>query len=382
MKNRWPPAAVEEPALIPKDILSLQQHSFLDLAGSWLLDSGIQEPSGGVARYYRSDVGVNCRVSTEITGYALSSFVFLQRLTSEPRYLEAARRAARFLARAAWDPRLGIFPFEPAGGDQAPSLAYFFDCGIIARGLLAVWRATNDAELLDAALRCADSMARDFGQVRAPHPILVLPEKTPAPREGNWSRHPGCYQLKSAMAWYDVYEATGMQRHLAHYEQALEQALSTHRSFLPGDDDPHRVMDRLHAYAYFLEGLLPRLDQAECMRAARWGIGTAARLPRQISPGFERSDVCAQILRLRLHADALGVIPLDRRAAEEEARRVASYQVSSEDSRVNGGFFFGRRNGELVPHVNPVSTVFAMQALAMWRCYLEGTFQPDRRQLI
>ena len=103
---------------------------------------------------------------------------------------------------------------------------------------------------------------------------------------------------------------------------------------------------------------------------------------REISPGFERSDVCAQILRARLYAGSLGAVPLDREAAEEEARRAASYQVRGADRRAEGGFWFGRRNGELVPHVNPVSTAFCLQALAMWRQYLDGTFQPIRQELI
>ena len=103
---------------------------------------------------------------------------------------------------------------------------------------------------------------------------------------------------------------------------------------------------------------------------------------REISPGFERSDVCAQILRARLYADALGVAALDREAAEEEARRAASYQTRSDDPRVEGGFWFGRRNGELVPHLNPVSTAFCLQALAMWRQYLDGKFEPIRQELI
>lgn len=369
--------------LIPKDVSLSQSNSFLDLAGTWLLESGIQLPAGGVARYYRSDVGTNCRVSTEITGYAVSAFAFLHRLTSQVRYLDAARRAARFLSRTAWDRDGEIFPFEySTDGDQVSALAYFFDSGIVARGLLAAWRATEDPELLAAAVRSADAMARDFGEACAPHPILRLPDKTPAPREGNWSRHAGCYQLKSALAWYDVYEATGQERYLGHYQRALEYALSTHQSFLPGDADPHRVMDRLHAYSYFLEGLLPRLDRAECASAMRWGLQTAARLLREISSGFERSDVCAQILRARLYADSLGAVPLDREAAEEEARRVASYQVRSADRRVDGGFWFGRRNGELVPHVNPVSTAFCLQALVMWRQYLDGKFEPVRQELI
>ncbi len=360
-----------------------QPNSFLDLAGRWLLDSGIQTPNGGVARYYRSDVGTNCRVSTEITGYALSGLTYLHTLTSHSAYLEAARRAARFLHAEAWRSDLAIFPFEHAeNGDQVPARAYFFDSGIIARGFLAMWRATQEVEWIAAAERTVDSMSRDFGEAHAPHPILSLPDKAPVAREGSWSRHPGCYQLKSALAWYDVYEAAGTERHLRNYEQALGQALETHRDFLPGDDDPHRVMDRLHAYCYFLEGLLPRISRSECAEAARWGIATVARLLREISPGFERSDVCAQLLRARLFADALGVLELDREAAEEEARRVAAHQALSEDVRVHGGFLFGRRGGEPVPHVNPVSTAFCVQALAMWRQYRDGKFVPVRQELI
>jgi len=360
-----------------------EPNSFLDLAGRWLLDSGIQTPAGGVARYYRSDAETHCRVSTEITGYALSAFAYLHGETGQARYLEAARRAARFLHTKAWNQQAAIYPFEYSeDGDQAPALAYFFDSGIIARGFLALWRATGEAQWLAAAAETADSMARDFGPASAPHPILLLPEKSPAPRHGNWSYHPGCYQLKSAMAWLELYEATGEQGYLSGYEQSLAQALETHRRFLPGDDDPHRVMDRLHAYAYFLEGLLPRLDRPACAEAMRWGIQEAARWRRAIAPTFERSDVCAQLLRVRLYAAAAGVAELDFEAAQQEAEKAAAYQARSEDARVDGGYFFGRRNGEMVPHVNPVSTAFCTQALEMWRRHLEGLPLPSRQELI
>jgi hypothetical protein len=58
-------------------------------------------PDGGVARYYRLDLARNHAVSTEITGYAASAFVFLHALTYDPRYLDRARR------RALPHPRLG-----------------------------------------------------------------------------------------------------------------------------------------------------------------------------------------------------------------------------------------------------------------------------------
>src|ERR1700744_1988281 len=59
---------------------SLREHA-LEQAGCWFLRSGIQEPSGGVARYFLADAGRNKPVSTEITGYAASAFSYLYSVT-------------------------------------------------------------------------------------------------------------------------------------------------------------------------------------------------------------------------------------------------------------------------------------------------------------
>src|SRR5260370_41775625 len=122
--------------------------SNLTSAGAWFLPSGIQEESGGVARYYRSDLGQNARVSTEITGYAVSALLYLHQRTGQAEYLEAAMRAARFLTHVAWDTRLGTFPFEPSSnGDRTPRRAYFFDCGIVVLELRARMGAGGESPL-------------------------------------------------------------------------------------------------------------------------------------------------------------------------------------------------------------------------------------------
>ena len=51
-------------------------------------------------------------------------------------------------------------------------------------------------------------MLADFRADGAIHPILALPEKRPLAYETSWSRSPGCYQLKAAMAWHELFEAT------------------------------------------------------------------------------------------------------------------------------------------------------------------------------
>ena len=332
----------------------------LSRAGEWFLNSGIQESNGGVARYHRTDVARNLAISTEITGYTLSALVYLHRCSEDDRYLAAAKKAAHFLIHEAWDREAGVMPFEI---DPA-EFAYFFDCGIIVRGLLVYHGQTREQEALDAAIAVGEFMLREFaGEDGDLHPILTLPARKPVERDAlRWSRSPGCYQLKSAMSWWDLFEVTGDARFRVPYEQALEAALCGYREFLPGHPDPARVMDRLHAFCYFLEGLLPRAPfDVRCGEALREGIGMAARHLREIEPQFARSDVFAQLLRARLYANHARVLQLERPCAEWEAAQLATFQ------RPDGGYWFGRKNGEWLPFSNPVSTAFAMQALEFWQ---------------
>jgi hypothetical protein len=343
----------------------------LQRAGAWFLNSGIQEIGGGVARYYLSDSRRNALVSTEITGYVLSALVYLARITGEERYLERAGRTADFLSHHAWNEHSMTFPFE-VESNGAPSYAYFFDCGIIARGLLAMWRATGNYEYFERAKECALSMAFDFMAEEAMHPILRLPEKQPLPYERQWSRRPGCYQLKAAVAWHEVAQSTGQRELASAFERLLTYSLSTHLSFLPGDPDDCRVMDRLHAYAYFLEALLSVTEKPECAAALRSGLDRLAAHLRRIEAQFARCDVYAQLLRLRLFTDSLGVMPLDEDAAAYEASHIRGFQAGGPDPRTAGGFWFGRKQGQLMPYANPVSTIFALQALALWQEYQDG----------
>ncbi len=361
----------------------LSTENLIASAGRWFLESGIQEATGGVARYYRSDLGKNAAVSTEITGYAVSALLFFYERTRDARYLDRAVCAARFLARSAWNVSLGTFPFEHgSNGADAGVFAYFFDCGIIVRGLLAVWRATDVAEFRDTAIAAGRGMLADFCGGESIHPILSLPEKSPLPYQPRWSASPGCYQLKSAMAWLELFECTGEMEFLRAYERALDAAVATERNFLPGDANCEKVMDRLHAYAYFLEGLLPVVDRADCARVFREGLDRTAAYLREIAPQFVRSDVYAQLLRARLFGESLGIAPLDLTAARHEAEQAAAFQRDAEDPRIAGGFGFGRKIGEALPYVNPVSTAFAVQALALWDDRQNNRFQAHRQALI
>lgn len=342
-------------------------------AGAWFLNSGIQEPSGGVARYYRAAEHANLPVSSEITGYAASAFAYLHTRTGDQAYLDAAIRTAEFLTDMAWDAASHTFPFEP-GSDRA----YFFDLGIIARGLLAVHRATGEERFLARARNAALSLGFDFLGDACFYPVISVPMKEPLPEEPRWSRKPGCYQLKSALAWRQMNDEHADRMFLV----ALAMALATHESFLADEPNREKVMDRLHAYSYFLEALLAATDVQEARTALAWGIDRAGTLLREIAPVFERSDVSAQLLRVRLIAHHLNLVPLDEAAAADEAARAASFQASSEDLRLDGGFWFGRKGAEMLPFSNPVSTAFCVQALALWDDHQRGRWNFQLAELI
>jgi hypothetical protein len=272
-------------------------------------------------------------------------------------------------------------PFEI----DARALTWFFDCGIVVRGLLSAWRASGTDEFLDVAAALGRSMARDFSSPNDDgfHPVLSLPDKRPLARDPvRWSRSTGCYQLKAAMAWWDLAETTGDAQLRECYDRALAQSLQTSSLFLPGHPERPKVMDRLHAFLYFLEGLLPRANDVRCAAALCAGIRSVAHHLRDIALEFERSDVYAQLLRIRLYADWAGVAPLDRDAAQFEADRLSLFQAVDTDHRIDGGYCFGRTGGVWSPHVSPVSTAFALQALALWKTYPPGEAQPHRHLLI
>jgi len=324
-----------------------------------------------VARFYKSDSATNAAVSTEITGYAASALAYLHARTGNQEHLDAAVRAARYLTRQAWDSAASTFPFEP-GSDRA----YFFDIGIIVRGLLAVWRATGDEEFRTRAQEATLSLAFDFLGDGSFHPVISLPDKQPLPEEPRWSRKPGCYQLKSALAWREIGDPHARQL----FDAAVVSGLARHEQFLQEVSDREKLMDRLHAYSYFLEALLFTTDSRDALAS---GISRVGQLLREIRPVFERSDVNAQLLRVRLIAHHLGLVSLDEAAAQEEASWAASFQaLDVADPRLRGGFWFGRKGEEPLPFSNPVSTAFCMQALALWDDHQAGRWNFELQQLI
>jgi hypothetical protein len=350
----------------------------------WLAHSGIQAESGGLSRYYRADLLEYKNISAEITGYGIQAFLQLP-MPGDPGLLSNALRAGQFLCYDAGDSSSGLFAFEvPAQDPRSCRLAYFFDCGIIIRGLLSLWHTTSDPMYLERAERCGATMMGRMSRVDGSFfPVLDLDSQVPSASPAGWSLDAGVYQLKTGIGFMELAELTSSGVFSSTAEQLLNWSLRQHEMFLPGDSEPSRIADRLHAYCYFLEGLLPFVEHRfDCALVLQGGITRVDLLLDQVRSDLERCDVIAQLLRLRLLGDYMGMVELDNSAASREAESLLRFQLHTDDRRTNGGFAFGRREGQLLCDVNPVSTIFALQALRMWNDHENGELRMNWQELI
>ena len=77
------------------------------LASNWITGSGIQhkgsDPSlrGGVSAWYEIDENIYPFLYSEITGYALTTFLFLHRIYGQGKFLKFAQNASNWLIQNA-----------------------------------------------------------------------------------------------------------------------------------------------------------------------------------------------------------------------------------------------------------------------------------------
>lgn len=329
-------------------------------AALWLANSGIQTVSGGVRRFYREEEARYLPATTELTAYAMSALLYADRLNGTNCYQTPVQRGVRFLD-SCWDQERGLMPFEP-GSDYS----YYFDTGMIVAALHRAGAAT-------LAIKCAESLGKFREPAGGVAPVVRMDGKPLLTQSSRWSGVPGCYQLKPAV--WGIQSGPIRLAAMIGYRNYLNLAEPDRD---PTEDPRAWQVDRLHPLCYFLEGLLADPEPA----LLRHGIRRVADSLRRNADGLLRSDVCAQLLRIRLHCSAAELVPFDQTAASEEMDCLLRFQVESKDPRTHGGFYFGERAGQIVRHANPCSTAFALQAMGMWMEHERRTLDPDWKEII
>jgi len=363
------------------------------LANMWLLKSGIQNAGGpgkgGFNSWFdlaRKDYSY---IYSEITGYGITSLLYLSRYFGEEFYLDKAVSAYEWLATSALDDSGGVrtrdyyHDMENSGRYSFDSgNIYAFDNGMVLYGVVNLYKRTGDSRHLAFARTLADflvkNMVKDDGSFYAVYNSLTG-EKTDKP--GKWSTQTGSYHAKLALGFGDLFGVTGdlqyervvkdLLRHSLRYQEASGRFVTDR-----ADNSTH-----LHPHLYSAEGLLyAGISSGEkdfvssAAKAVKWALDSAREdggVPKKFdgkdfSP-FYRSDILAQALRLGSWLYGLDMLGEEYAPALKKLRRkLVSFQYRGSGSQ-DGGFYYGYGlDGAKKEHLNSWCTMFAVQALMMY----------------
>lgn len=357
-------------------------------ATQWLLFSGIQEHDhdspmhGGVRAWFDTERRSFAFYYTEITGYALTSLLFLNYLHPDEQYVDHATNAAHWLITQARDPASGALRCR-FGGGAATTHACSFDNGVCLNGLVNLYRLTGEQRYLDAA---TDVGAWLTGAMQASDGSLMskfdLSAATPHNPGGKWSLISGSYLVKAAIGLANLADLTGDERLTASVRALCDWGLTQQEPDGRFRTSPPNGDTYLHPHCYGAEGLIvagvalgePRWIEAAA-RAVSWIA--QAQLPTGGFPAYfeygrsvavESPEMTAQALRLWL------LLPPDLRPSLDVAaavHRIEESQFLAPSQEAHGAFtagpawFYHEAEDHSGKHANAWISMIALQTLIL-----------------
>jgi hypothetical protein len=344
---------------------------------------------GSFNAWYEQDTQAYPFIYSEITGYLVTLMCYLWERKHDERYLRSATMAGDWLLDTTLEPNGGfrcLYPLRPTGFDFKQSQMYAFDNGMVLNGLVNLYRVSRQEKYLASAVTAADWLVYSAQKpTGAFYPIYQLDEDRFFESDKEWSICSGSYHAKIAIGLLNLYDLTHKRKYLDAAVRVCDFALGC-------QDETGRFISFLsrggtnaHPHCYTAEGLwvagtyLDRGDYlASSAHAVRWLLdrqspeGYIPRLYLDNQPVYsERVDAICQTLRLAILHTAEARLPETYSGRIELLRSlIPKYQAFDEDSRVDGGFYFGYgSNGHVIPHVNVWVTAFAVQALWIYSDY-------------
>lgn len=362
----------------------------IDLTREWLLNSGIQninkdkKTNGGFNSWYDIDKRTYPFIYSEITGYGITTLLYMNKNSKEEILIDRTKLAADWLITNAYGKCGGIktryFLDDKSFRNQE---MYVFDAGMILYGIVNLFKVTKIPKYLDAGKNIANFLLKCQKQNGLFYAIYDAEKDAYIDKEGKWSTQSGSYHAKVAMALIDMFNITKEEAYrkaamkICHASIKLQKRDGRFIS-LKENGDTH-----LHPHSYSAEGLLyvgDKLNNNEyilsAVKACEWA------LKNQLSNGgipyyyennghgipYERVDVLAQTLRL-------GCLLYSMKRLEEKyvdnlkrlKDRLCEFQITKGAKEEKGAFFFGTDyDGNQRNHANSWCSMFAFQALDMY----------------
>jgi hypothetical protein len=348
-----------------------------NLASRWLKDSGIQSPQGGLYSWYDLKDKTYSFIYSEITGYAITTLLFLEKIYKERIYLDKAKRAARWIIKEAMLPcgaiRTRLYK-EDELADEAYSFCgenvFSFDLGMVLYGMINLYKRTKDNIFFDTSKKMADfllsQMHKDDGSFS---PLYNAKTKRHIESFDKWSNQSGAFHAKVSLGLIDVFEVTKEKKYRDAAARVCEYALSFQQEDGRFITDRAKKTTNLHPHSYTAEGLLysgAYLGEERFIKAAQkateWVFSnlSSGKLDELYTPesksfnGFQRCDVLAQSLRLGI------IFSVSDTKLKKLESFLLKHQYVGFAARQQGGFRYNI-SGD---HINSWCTMFFLQAFA------------------
>ncbi len=376
----------------------MQEKNSFDKAKEWILDSGIQESNGAICAWHDLDKDKNSFEYSEITGYGITAFVFLDSVKKDERVFEKvgkldeglfekAEKARKWLETKAITKKGAVLARNYRKWEQANENFSFhggncfaFDAGMVLNGLVNQYNAVKKKEILDLALKIGGFLAETMMESGKMNAVYNANTGKVLGQEDKWSAQPGSYHAKVAIGLFGLKKITGEQKFENAARELCEFALE--KQLPEGNFETNSISKstHLHPHCYSAEGLLFAgkflkedrfVDAAE--KATAWAMAN-----QQENGGInafyngkwnqsQRSDVLAQVLRLASALKAMGKL---KEVPEEKLSRLRERIL--EFQHESGGFLYGTELDLLKKNcVNAWCTMFALQAL-QWHNISKG----------
>jgi uncharacterized protein YyaL (SSP411 family) len=369
----------------------------LQLSIHWLLFSGIQHPEGGFHAWYDSGEQTYAYLYPEVTGYALRLLIQLYRKTTDKQQrssiLSMIRKAGNWLSMIITQDGSFCCRYQP---DTQATICcdhaeYVFDVGICMTGLLELFEVTDRQLFCDLAQNMGEFLLKfqnsdgsisagvhpEFGRIENPH----------------WSQTRGCHHIKDVIAILKLYEFTHNQDLITSADKLLHWGIELQDSQGRFPISQYLPETYTHAHCYAVEGLLKASEffkEPLYLNAAKLGAQWLAK--SQNADGSLWSHYNTQMNRTRLKVnDALvqairiWIVLYQKGYTQFSSNILQGLKylermqcILDHNTRTKGGYYYGRKEKQIIVHINCCITIFMIQTLL----FLERSDEPNLEKLL
>jgi len=354
------------------------KYNLADSIADWMTSSGIQSADGGVHAWYDMTTNKHSYLYSEITGYAITSFLYLYKLYNRDEYIKRAENAAEWIIKNALSDCGGVktrYFTDEDTVDEHTSFSggniFSFDTAMVLYGFANLYKITGEQRYLDYAKKTADFLIDTMQQTNGSFVAIYNEKKGIVPNSTKkWSTQSGSFHTKNALGLVVMYEITHDEKYKEASLKICDFALSKQEENGRFITDTASLCTHLHPHCYTIEGLSfvgatfgieKYIKAAE--KATYWALSRTdeSGINEVYYPGtdsfsdFQRSDVLAQVLRM-------GLLFVKDASVDHLAEVLLSYRSDQDKDGEKDGFFYGKSH----EHVNFWCTMFAFQALALY----------------